>query len=186
MESAEFTHTIAVYASATADGDPDWAKVMTNVGMVLARNNVRMVCPAGDGMLCRPLVTSARSAGGTVLLIADSALDDASVPSGVLVEIVDEVHARRQRISDLAEAFIGLPCTLTAIQSLYASWILSGGGESGKPVALLNRNRAFEVFRGYTNDVLSQGLENADRLMMFSENFDELWGKLRRTLGATD
>lgn len=186
MTVGTYAHTIAVYASATTDSGDDWAKVMSGIGTLLAKAKVRIVCLAEEGMLCRPLITSARAAGGTVLLVSDTPLSDASIPDGALVETIEDVDVRRQRMSDLVDAFIGLPCSLRAIQSLYASWVLAGAGSSGKPVALLNRNRAFEVFRGYANDVLSPGLINSENMMLFSENFDELWGKLKKTIEESE
>lgn len=157
---------------------------MSDVGTLLAKNKVRIVCLAEEGTFCRPLVSSARAAGGTVLIVSDTALEKTNIPPGALVETIAETEQRRQRISDLVDAFIGLPCSLRAIRSLYGSWIMAGGGSGGKPVALLNRNRAFEVFRGYANDVLSHDVANVDKLMIFSENFEELWGKLKKTLDA--
>src|SRR6187402_71192 len=127
---------------------------MSQVGSLLARRGVRILC-SGENYLPVPLITSARSAGGEVMVVADS---DIAVPPalrGVAIERLAEPDDRIARIAELADGFVGLPGSLSSAAGLYRSWAASGGGGSGKPVILLNRNRAFEVMRGMSADVLS-------------------------------
>ena len=49
-------------------------------------------------------------------------------------------------------------------------------------MALLNRNRAYEVLRGYAMDVVSHSLTNSDRLVLFADTVEDLWARLDRAL----
>jgi hypothetical protein len=62
---------------------------------------------------------------------------------------------------------------------MFNVWVLAGGGSSGKPVALLNRNRAYEALRGLFVDVFSHSLAKSDRMMVFADTVEELWNQLK-------
>ncbi|HEY9012721.1 MAG TPA: hypothetical protein VIN06_17065, partial [Devosia sp.] len=59
----------------------------------------------------------------------------------------------------------------------------AGAGASHKPVVLLNRNRAFEVVRGMSADVLSHSVKQFDRMAVFTDNVEDLWNKVAWALG---
>lgn len=151
---------------------------MSQAGTLLARRGARIVCLAEQGALAIPLITSARAAGGEVLIIADDELRVPAALAGVSIERLGEPEARLARIAALATLFVGLPGSLASTSSLYASWVRAGGGAANKPVVLLNRNRAFEVLRGFSADVLSHSLKRYDRRVVFTDSIDDLWNKV--------
>jgi hypothetical protein len=175
--------TLAVFASDKGPGDPERASIMSQAGTLLARRGARLVCLAEGGQLPVPLITSARAAGGDVLILADS---DARVPaalSSVPLERIAVAEERLARIAELATLFVGLPGSLASASSLYRGWVRAGGGGGGKPVVLLNRNRAFEVMRGMSADVLSHSVKRHDRMVVYTESIDDLWNKISWALG---
>lgn len=184
-EPAALRPTIAVFASDQGPGDPERASIMSLVGAILARKGVRIVCLclAEGRNLPVPLITSARSSGGEVLLVAGS---DVVVPpalKAISIETIESPEARIARVAKLADAFVGLPGSLASTAGLYRSWVAAGAGPSGKPVVLLNRNRAFEVVRGMSADVLSHSVKQFDRMAVFTDNVDDLWNKVAWALG---
>lgn len=170
--------TLAVFASAQGPGDPERAGIMSQAGTLLARRGARIVCLAEQGILAVPLITSARAAGGEVLIIADEELRVPAALAEVPIVRLGEREARLARIAQLATVFVGLPGSLASASSLYSSWVRAGGGAGGKPVVLLNRNRAFEVMRGMAADVLSHSLRRHDRYVVFTDSIDDLWNKV--------
>jgi len=177
-------HAVAVFASDKGPGDPERASLMSQAGTLLARKGLTIVCLAEGDALSMPVVTSARAAGGRVIVIADEDFVPPATMKEVEVERIPDSEARLQRVADISDGFIGLPGSLVSARALYCVWLQAGGGSSGKPLALLNRNRAFEVLRGYSQDVLSHAVANHDRMMMFSDSLDDLVAKLQRVLGA--
>ncbi len=175
--------TLAVFASDRGPGDPERASIMSQAGTLMARRGARLVCLAEGGSVPVPLITSARAAGGDVLILADAAVNIPAALATVPVERIDDAETRLARAASLAHLFVGLPGSLASVASLYRSWVRAGGGSSNKPVVLLNRNRAFEVMRGMSADVLSHSVKRHDRMVVFSESIDDLWNKIGWALG---
>lgn len=182
-EAAAGRPTLAVFASAHGPGDPERASIMSQAGTLLARRGARIICLCEQEAIAVPLITSARAAGGEVLIIAGEDLKVPAALADVPIERLAEREARLARIAELATAFVGLPGSLASASSLYAAWVRSGGGEGGKPVVLLNRNRSFEVMRGMAADVLSHSVKRHDRYVVFTDSIDDLWNKVSWALG---
>jgi hypothetical protein len=83
----------------------------------------------------------------------------------------------------LADGFIGLPGSLASAASLYGVWVAAGAAGGRKPVVLLNRNRAFEVMRGFTADVVSHSVRGHDRVIQFTDSIEDLWNRVTWMIG---
>ena len=170
--------TLAVFASDKGPGDPERASIMSLAGSLIARRGARTVSLADRSTLAVPLITSARAAGGDVLIVADGETQLPSALMGVAIERHAESEARLDRVAQLADVFVGLPGSLTSTADLYKSWVRAGAGDGGKPVVLLNRNRTFDVMRGLAADVLSHSVKRHDRILVFTDNVEDLWNKI--------
>lgn len=182
-EPATVRPTLAVFASHQGPGDPERASIMSQVGAIFARRGARIVCLAEAGALPVPLITSARSSGGEVLMIGDGLVSVPSALAAVPIEHIAEAEARIARIAALADGFVGLPGSLASSAGLYRAWVAAGAGPGRKPVVLLNRNRAFEVVRGMSADVLSHSVKQYDRIAVFTDSIEDLWNKVDWALG---
>lgn len=178
----ETSQTVAVFASEALTGDVGDGMAAFELGALLANNNVRLLVMSIEGDLCTPLMEGAQSAGGQVLIIADEELPGEAHSADCEIEIIAERPGRIERAAEMADAFIGLPASVAAAKDFFEVWVKAGGGSSGKPVALLNRERAYEVFRGYAQDVLGHSLSNIDRLISFADTTEELWARLEKNL----
>jgi predicted Rossmann-fold nucleotide-binding protein len=175
--------TLAVFASDQGPGDPERASIMSQAGALLARRGARIVCLVEGNSLPVPLITAARSSGGEVVLVGDGEVALPPALSGLSVEHLAEPAERMVRVAALADAFVGLPGSLASGANLYRAWVAAGAGKSHKPVVLLNRNRAFEVMRGMSQDVLSHSVKQYDRMAVFTDNIEDLWNKVAWALG---
>lgn len=178
----ESTHSVAIFAGRIPGQEKGWNKIIASAGALCARNGWRIIMLADGANVCAPLLAAACEAGSRVMVVGTELVDAQSLPDGVELVVVDEEAERLQRVSDLVDGFLVLPTTLTSIREMYKVWVLAGGGSSGRPVAMLNRNRAFEVFRGYTQDVLTPSIANSERLLMFADTLDELVPRLQKVL----
>lgn len=170
--------TLAVFASDKGPGDAERASIMSQTGSYLARKGARIVCLAEAEGLAVPLVTSARAAGGEVLVIGDADFVMPAALAGVPLERIDDADQRLARLTELTQVFVGLPGSLASATRLFSSWVKSGGGPGGRPVVLFNRNRAFEAMRGMATDVLSHGIKRHDRFIQFTDSVEDLWNKV--------
>lgn len=173
---------LAVFASDKGPGEAERATLMSQAGTILARHGARIVCIADETLDLIPLITSARAAGGEVLILADEGFQPPPALREVAVERIEDPEARLKRIAELADAFVGLPGSLASASALYRAWVRAGGGASGKPVVLLNHHRAFEAMRGFAADIVSHSVRHADRIVTFTDNVDDLWNKVAWSL----
>jgi hypothetical protein len=151
---------------------------MSQAGSFLARKGARLVCLAEDGVVPVPLVSSARTAGGEVTLIADADYSEPSALAGVTVEHLAAPADRLARLAALAQIYVALPGSLASATSLYRTWVRGGGGAGRKPVVFFDRNGAFKVLRGYAGDVLSNSIPAQDRYLQFADSIEDIWNKV--------
>jgi len=175
--------TLAVFASQQGPGDPERSSIMSQAGTYFARKGARIVCLVDALTVPVPLITSARAAGGEVIIIAD---EEATLPAslqGVPVERIAEADERLARVAMLADGYVGLPGSLASASSLYSTWVKGGGGQGGKPVVLFNRNHAFEVMRGFIADVVSHSRKGHEQVVQFADSIEDSWARISRMLG---
>lgn len=171
--------SLALFASEKGPGDAERAGIMSQAGSFLAKKGVRIICVVGKDGVSVPLVKSARAAGGDVLFLAPKKFKAPSALADVTIEHCATPEAARERLHALADAYVGLPGSLASATNLFEAW-----SSGPKPVALLNRNRAFEVIRGFAVDVMADGKKNWERDLHISDNMDDLWNRLSRMISA--
>jgi|EndMetStandDraft_7_1072992.scaffolds.fasta_scaffold28443_4 predicted Rossmann-fold nucleotide-binding protein len=169
---------LGIFVSDQGRGDAERATIMSQAGSYLARKGARLACVIDrHDDIPVPLLTSARTAGAAVTLIADEQFSEPSYLSGVTVEHLATPQERLARLAALSTLYIALPGSLSSAISLYRTWVQGGGGAGRKPVVFLDRNGAFKVVRGYAADVLSTSIRNHDRYVQFADSVEDLWNR---------
>lgn len=165
---------VAIFASDKGPGDPERASLMGEVGRVFARKGARLLCLAEGGIIPVPLITAARTAGGSVEVLADTGIVLPPALSAVPITVLPDHAERLAYLAANASVLVGLPGSLASATALFQTW--ANGMQL--PVLMLNRHRAFEVIRGFAVDVLAPAVPGYDRQIQFAENVDELWNKI--------
>jgi predicted Rossmann-fold nucleotide-binding protein len=176
--SPDMHPVLGVFASDHGPGDAERAAIMSQAGSFLARKGAKLVCLAETDSVPVPLVTSARTAGGDVTLIAGDDYEEPPALSGVIVEHLATREARLARLATLSTIYVALPGSLASATSLYLTWVRGGGGAARRPVVFFDRNGAFKVLRGYAADVITTSIRHHDRYVQFADSFDDMWTKI--------
>ncbi len=116
-----------MFASDRGQGDAERASIMSQAGTYFARKGARIVCLTEAGTIAIPLVTSARAAGGDIVVVSEVGFALPRALSGVPLEQFPTADAQLTRVAALADAFVGLPGSLASISNLYLSWLKAGG-----------------------------------------------------------
>lgn len=179
--------TLGIFASDHGPGDAERATIMSQAGSFLARKGAKLVCIVDQLDIPVPLLSSARTAGGEVTLIADESFAEPSYLTGVTVEHLATAEQRLARLAALSTLYVALPGSLGSAINLYRTWVRGGGGPGRKPVVFFDRNGAFKVVRGYASDVISTSIPGHDRYLQFADSIEDLWAKITRLIdqGAT-
>ena len=158
---------------------------MAQAGAFFARKGARIVCIANEGHVCGPVLAGSKSNGGQILILADDAFVVPRAFAEAEIERISDKAMRSKRAGQLSDAFVGLPGSLGSAMSLFDSWVKSGATGGSIPVALLNRNRAFESLRGFAADVASVRVRDLDRKLIFADNLDDLWRGVQKATGTS-
>lgn len=180
LEPTTSAPVIAVFASDKGPGDPERASLMSQAGSYFAKRGARIVCLAENGIIPVPLITAARTAGGSVEIVADGSIALPPALAGVTMEVLPQKGDRLTRIAQRAEAYVALPGSLASASALFGAWAAAKAQGRTLPVVMLNRHKAYEVMRGYAADVLSPGLPGYDRAVQFADTIEDLWARLMR------
>lgn len=180
FDPAGATPVIAVFASDKGPGDPERASIMSQAGSYFAKRGASLICLAENGIIPVPLITAARTAGGSVEIIADTTIVLPAALAGVTMEVLPARADRLARVAERAQAYVALPGSLASASALFGTWAAAKAQGRTPPVVMLNRHRAYEVMRGYAADVLSPGLPGYDRAVQFADTIEDLWARLQR------
>jgi predicted Rossmann-fold nucleotide-binding protein len=171
--------SLAIFASDQGAGGNERGTIMSQAGSFLAAKGVSFVCLAQDNILCTPLITSARSAGAEIKIIADEEFNIPKKLQDISLERFQTGIDRYKRIDELSDAFIGLPGSLLSAKSLFEVWNISN---KNSPIVLFNKNRSFEFMRGFALDVISKKVKKLDRRLQHADSFDDLWNRLNKMI----
>jgi len=129
------------------------------MGAVLARARLRLVYGAGSTGLMGAVADGALAAGGEVIGVAPRNLFAPKlIHSGLSrLDLVDTIHQRKARMSELADAFIALPGGYGTLEELFETLTWSQIGLHAKPIGLLNTRRYFDPLLELLAHALQEG-----------------------------
>ena len=178
MNNSE-THNIqsvCVYCG-SADGlRQEYYQAAYQMGQTLAKQGLNLVYGAGKTGLMGAVADGALEAGGEVTGIIPTYLNtEKLVHSGLSrLEVVDNIHLRKARMSELADAFIALPGGYGTFDELFETLTWAQIGLHDKPVGLLNTRRYFDPLLALVQNALEEGFIYAEhRVLLLSSDQPE-------------
>jgi uncharacterized protein (TIGR00730 family) len=131
---------ICIYCGSSPGSLPEYAAAARHCGTVLAHRGLTVVYGGGNVGLMGILADAALAAGGEVIGIIPRGmvareLGHAGVTSLIAV---DSMHQRKQKMADLADAFLALPGGIGTLEELFEAYAWLQLGIHHKPVGLLN------------------------------------------------
>lgn len=161
-------------------GATRYQEIYRQAGEALARAGAQVVCVGDQNDYPRAFVQAILGAGGKVSMIAVEGGTLPDVPLGVEIRFVATREDAALQAMQTTDAIFALPAGIATTAALYHAWVAAGGAKSGKPVGLLNRDRAFEIVRGFVSDVANVGLGNTEKQIQISDNIEDLLNRLMR------
>ena len=133
-------HSVAVFSGARAGQDERHPVTARAVGESLARNDMRLVYGGSAVGLMGAVATAALEAGGAVSGVLPQSLMHGEIahPGLTQLEVVETVHARKQRMSERADAFLCLPGGTGTLDEFFDVWTGQQLGYHAKPIAFVD------------------------------------------------
>ena len=130
---------VAIFTGSSA-GPPEHVAAAAAFAGQLARAGIGIVYGGGRTGLMGVVADSALAAGGDVIgVIPDHMVSRELAHHGVTrLEVVANMHERKARMAELADAFLALPGGAGTLEELFEVWTWGQLGLHAKPVALGN------------------------------------------------
>lgn len=138
--------TVCVFCGSSDRIPASYLAAARQMGETLARHGLRLVYGAGSTGMMGALADGALSAGGEVIGIIPEIFNTPHLMHNGLtrLEIVPDMHTRKARMAQLADAFIALPGGLGTFEELFEMLTWLQIGLHTKPIGLLNTQAYFD------------------------------------------
>ncbi|MCM8732225.1 TIGR00730 family Rossman fold protein [Hephaestia sp. GCM10023244] len=173
---------LAIYCGSATPSDPRFLALAHEVGRTLATRGIGIVYGGGRLGLMGAIADSALDAGGEVIGVIPQALVNAEVAHRGLTQlhVVDTMHERKQRFTDLADGFVTLPGGTGTMDELWEALSWAQLGYHRDPVGLLNAFGYYDQLIAFWHQMAETGFVRAQHrdLLIIDAHIDGLIDKL--------
>lgn len=144
----------------SADGkNPRYVKDALKLGKILAENNIRLIYGAGHVGMMGAVAKGALDAGGTVVGIINTLLQDREKQILKLSElkILPSLHIRKDAMLESSDAFCVLPGGIGTLDEIFEVMTLKQLGEHHKPIIMYNAEGFWEPLRKVIDTLINEG-----------------------------
>ncbi|WP_127956759.1 TIGR00730 family Rossman fold protein [Serratia microhaemolytica] len=159
-------NNICVFCGASEGQNPAYVASACEMGQLIASQGRRLIYGGGKKGLMGVVADAVLAAGGEVIGIIPERLVEAETAHHGLsqLEIVPDMHTRKARMAELADAFIALPGGIGTLEELFEIWTWGQIGYHSKPVALLDVAGFYQPLSQFLTHVADQGFMRHDYL----------------------
>lgn len=177
---------IAVYCGSATPADPIYMECARAVGRELAGRGIGIVYGGGRMGLMGAVADSALEAGGEVIGVIPTAMVQPEVAHDgcTRLEIVQTMHERKARFTDLSDAFLTLPGGVGTMDELWEAVSWAQIGYHDKPVGLLNVAGYYDGLIQFLTHMTQVGFVRGEHAEMIVHD-DDLASLLGRMAGHT-
>jgi hypothetical protein len=151
--------SLCVYCGASTGHNPAYADAARLFGRLLAERGIRLVYGGGNIGLMGILADAALAAGGTVIGVIPQDLAEKEVAHRGLSELitVDNMHERKLRMANLADAFVALPGGIGTLEELFEVYTWQQLGFHAKPIGLLDVAGYYRPLLAFLDQMVGNG-----------------------------
>jgi uncharacterized protein (TIGR00730 family) len=149
---------VAVFTGSSSGPEPH-VQAAATFAAELAANGAGIVYGGGRVGLMGVVADAALAAGGEVVGVIPRFLADREVAHFGLsrLEIVGNMHERKARMAELADAFVALPGGAGTLDELFEAWTWGQLGLHTKPVALFDADGFYRPLLDQLNAMAAAG-----------------------------
>jgi uncharacterized protein (TIGR00730 family) len=157
---------VCVFCGSSTGLNPVYAESAVKLASLMAQRNISLVYGGGNVGIMGVLADSVMAAGGEVIgIIPDFLVKREVGHRGITrLEIVDSMHERKQRMADLADAFVAFPGGWGTLEELAEILTWKQLGLISEPVIILNINQFFTPLLNQMRLMAEEGFLRAEYL----------------------
>ena len=152
-------NNIAVYCGSNLGNTPDYFHAAQALGQTIARRGSRLIYGGGKIGLMGTIADAVLAHQGEVVGVIPTFLREKEVAHQGLTELIEtaDMPARKNKMIELADAFIALPGGIGTYEELFEVLSLAQLRQHAKPVGLLNINGFFDPLITLLQQTADQG-----------------------------
>ncbi len=153
---------ICVYCGSSDGRDPAYMDAARDLGRTLADRGIGLVYGGGRVGMMGAVADSVLDAGGDAFGVMPEALVEREIAHGGLteLEVVDSMHARKERMARLANGFIALPGGFGTLEELVEMLTWAQLGFHRLPCGFLNVAGYYAQLVGFFDHQVAEGFVN--------------------------
>jgi uncharacterized protein (TIGR00730 family) len=161
--------TICAFCGSSDRVHPEYLAIAAQMGEAIVRRGMRLVYGAGKTGLMGALADGVLGNGGEVIGIMPRLFAQPQLAHTGLThyEVVESMHQRKERMFELAEAFIALPGGFGTFEELFEVLTWAQVGLHHKPVGLLNIKSYYQPLLEMVNHARQEGMIYAEHQALF-------------------
>lgn len=170
---------LTVFTGSRTGNDPAFSGVAAALGRAAAARGIGIVYGGGSVGLMGIVADAAAAAGGEVIgVIPEHMVSAEDAHHGITrLEVVEDMHARKQRMAALADGFLALPGGIGTLEELFEVWTWRQLGLHTKPVVLYDVDGFWSPLLRMTDHMVDSGFLSAqtrDELQLATDVDDAL------------
>ena len=156
---------VAVYCGSALGSDPVFADAARDTAEAMVGNGVELVYGGGRLGLMGLIADHVLELGGQVYGVIPTALVDLEVAHTGVTELhtVANMHERKAKMTDLADAFLALPGGIGTLDELFEAWSWNVLGYHAQPLCLLNVAGFWDGLIEFMDHATASGFLSAPR-----------------------
>ena len=182
--------SVAVFCGSRFGADPAYEAAAVEVGRTLAERGITLVYGGGRVGLMGAVADAAVAAGGEVVGVIPRSLDEREVAHAGLSElhVVETMHERKLRMSELADAFLALPGGAGTLEEIAEQWTWAQLTIHAKRCGFLDVNGFWSPIRLMLDRMVAEGFVRPEQqdIVDVDEDLERLLARLADPPGWTD
>lgn len=161
---------ICVFCGSRTGSDPAYENAARALGRLMAEKDIRLVYGGGHVGLMGVIADAVLDAGGQVTGVIPDFLRRREVGRDDLTELVvtDSMHSRKQRMFELADAFVALPGGLGTLDETIEVATWKQLGLHAKPIVILDAAGYWGALSALLTSVVKGGFAYGDIQTLWS------------------
>ncbi len=193
---------VAIFCGANPGNNPVYAETAGKLAAYLGGQGIGVVYGGTDLGLMGIIANEALASGGQVTGVITEHLNERDIAHTGLTDlhVVDGMHARKEKMAALSDAFIALPGGIGTLEELFEVWAWSKMGIHRKPCGFLNVQNYYGQLMVFIDRMVADGFlwdkhyteiarfeESPEALLSFFQNYNpprEMWADKNDAAGA--
>lgn len=183
-ESIIMLKSVAIFCGSSFGTEPIYREQAEYVGQVLAEQGIQLIYGGGKVGLMGVVADACLAHGGQVIGVMTRHLVEKETAHYNLTElhIVENMHERKQKMSELADGFIALAGGIGTLEEIFEQWTWAQIGLHQKPCAFLNTHDFYQPLFQFIDTMVTQGFVrqiNVDKLIKHHD-IEEILQQMRQ------